>query len=135
MSIPQPRATPDRRILVVDDDPMIRVIVSRTLELGGYRVELADCGARAMEALSAHPDAVELVITDLVMPGMSGQELIGAICERWPHIRIMWISAYTAEVVVAGGEHCSARSWSRSPGGCASSRSSSATSGAPRWWR
>ena len=85
---------------------MIRVIVSRTLELGGYGVELADCGARAMETLSAQPDAVELVITDLVMPGMSGQELIGAICERWPHIRIMWISAYTAEVVVAGGENC-----------------------------
>jgi CheY-like chemotaxis protein len=104
MTDPQPPS--DRRILVVDDDPMIRAIVSRTLELGGYRVELADCGERALAALGARPEAVALVITDLVMPGMSGQELIGAICARWPHVRVMWISAYTAEVVAVHGLAC-----------------------------
>jgi two-component system cell cycle sensor histidine kinase/response regulator CckA len=62
-------------VMVVDDDPDVRTVIVRTLEAGGYIVMEAESGSSALSHLTLLPRPVDLLLTDLVMPGMSGQEL------------------------------------------------------------
>lgn len=63
------------RILVVDDEPFLRRILTYLLTGAGYRVECAEDGHQALEKLSG-PDLPDLLITDLMMPGLSGTDLV-----------------------------------------------------------
>lgn len=71
-------------ILVVDDNEMVRGIVGHILEASGYEVGEACNGAEAMEALRKVP--ADLVLTDLDMPGMGGQELLGKVRRAFPDL-------------------------------------------------
>ena len=74
---PPPRTTPTlARILIVDDEPGIRVMLSAALKREGYEVLLATDGRSALEALEAGP--VDVVVTDIRMPQMTGIELLDA---------------------------------------------------------
>jgi PAS domain S-box-containing protein len=81
-------------ILVVEDDEAIRALVRGVLEASGYDVRVA---AAAEEAL-AGPDA-DLLVTDILMPGMNGRELAARILERAPETRVIFISGYTGDQV------------------------------------
>jgi len=72
------------RILVVDDEPLIRKTMMKFLEKSGYTVDTAEDGARAAEKLEASP--FDLVITDLKMPGVDGRELLKTMAEKFPGI-------------------------------------------------
>jgi len=74
---PSPLVAPRRRILVVDDDPVIQTLVSAVLEKAGHEVVLADDGAGAVAA--AARDAFDLILIDLNMPVMDGAEAAGHI--------------------------------------------------------
>ena len=82
------------RILVVDDEPMVRAVTSKLLRLKGHTVEEAEGGPQAL-ALLDDGAAFDLVITDLSMPVMSGRELATAIRERRPELPIMLLTGDT----------------------------------------
>ncbi len=71
-------------ILVAEDEPGIRRVLSRALESSGYTVLLATSGEEACELLAARE--IDLVMMDLQMPSMSGQTLYHMIATQWPHL-------------------------------------------------
>lgn len=88
-----------RKILVVDDDDNLRVVMQETLETCGYDVDEADSGGAALDLLKEKK--FDLVITDLMMPGIKGIELIERAGKKYPEIGFLVISAYgTIETAV-----------------------------------
>jgi CheY-like chemotaxis protein len=92
-SVATPAAGPWRgngeTILVVDDEESIREITRVVLTTAGFRVILATDGADGLAKLRAHPDPVQVVITDLDMPGMGGRQFIGLLVGVVPAVRIL----------------------------------------------
>lgn len=80
------------RLLIVDDESGVRLVVARYLERVGYQVEEREDGVTALAYLEDHAASVQLVLTDLVMPRLGGVELAARIAERWPHIRVLVMS-------------------------------------------
>lgn len=85
------------RILLVEDDVAVRLVIERVLIAKGYTVQSAGDGNEALAALAEVDGAVDLVITDLVMPQMSGPELVSAACLAYPHLRIVYMSGYSSQ--------------------------------------
>lgn len=83
-------APPRQRVLVIDDEPGLLRLMGRTLERGGYHVTLASDGAEALRAFGFLRPA--LVVTDLVMPGTEGIEIILEIKRRDPSVKIVAVS-------------------------------------------
>lgn len=79
-------------ILVVDDEAGVRMLARRTLERLGYVVLEAAHAIEALALLEKSGDVVDLVVTDVVMPHMSGVELAQRMRDRWPLVRILYIS-------------------------------------------
>ncbi|MFA5907274.1 MAG: response regulator [Vicinamibacterales bacterium] len=90
-------------ILVVDDDGGIRQIVQRVLGKAGYKVLLAGTGQEALRLLERDDAPVDLVLTDVVMPGMSGRELVDRIGASHRAIKILYTSGYTDDAIVHHG--------------------------------
>lgn len=93
-----------RQILVVEDDESVRTIISKGLRRFGYTVHVAESGARAIEHLEHSGACIALMITDVVLPGMSGQELCRQARLRFPHLRILCISGYLDDTLHQHGE-------------------------------
>ena len=93
----RPSAAAPPAVLIVDDEAMIRELATRTLERGGFRVLTAAHGKAAIEALEAHGAEIGLVLLDLTMPGLSGEQTLAIIRARWPGIRIMVSSGQNSE--------------------------------------
>ncbi len=81
-----------RRILVVEDDEDMRENLRRILLGAGYEVSLAEDGPQAITMLRAHP--CHLVLTDLVMPGMNGLELLKKIRQKDQNLPVVFLSAF-----------------------------------------
>jgi PAS domain S-box-containing protein len=88
-------------ILLVDDEPGIRVIAGRTLERFGYRVQLAGNGAEAAAIYAQHGHEISLVITDVSMPVMDGASLVLALKSINPQVRILVSSGLTTSHFIA----------------------------------
>ena len=89
-------------ILVVDDEAGVRVMIARMLSLAGYQVVSAQSGEEAMEIAKDYAAPLELLLTDVRMPGMSGPELVEELVKIRPGIRVMYMSAYSRDVLPAG---------------------------------
>jgi CheY-like chemotaxis protein len=88
---------PQRRVLVAEDDPLVRSMLERLLLDLGYEVHTASHGEEALAvALSLDPP-VDIVVTDVRMPRMSGPELGRRLNERWPGMPVLYISGYDVE--------------------------------------
>jgi two-component system cell cycle sensor histidine kinase/response regulator CckA len=90
-------------ILVVDDVRIVRQVTYRILSESGYRVFEAASAAEAFEVLTTARRPIDLVIVDVIMPGVSGVSLVRRIHERWPGMKVLFMSAYQAEVLVREG--------------------------------
>ena len=98
-------ATPPRQtILVVDDEPGVRVMVARMLTLSGYSVVSAQSGEEAIAIANDYAAPIDLLLTDVRMPGMSGPELAQEMSKLRPAIKIMYMSAYARDVLPSGVE-------------------------------
>jgi DNA-binding NtrC family response regulator len=84
----------EKKLLVIDDEPVIREGVRRILESGSYHVETFSSGIAALERIKQ--EAFDLVITDLKMPGMSGMEVLKAIKEIQPDLPVIFITGYSS---------------------------------------
>ena len=91
------------QVLLVEDEPSIRNLASMMLVKMGYRVVEAETPARAMEIAKNPGWTPELLITDVVMPGMNGKDLSDRLREMIPGLRVIFISGYTADVVASRG--------------------------------
>jgi len=92
-------ATARKTILVVDDEPDLRDLVSQVLESGGYHVLSAGSGAEALEQWAKRQGDVHLLLTDIVMPdGFSGRMLADRLRSEDPNLRVIYTSGYTAGV-------------------------------------
>jgi PAS domain S-box-containing protein len=86
-------------VLVVEDEPAIRVVARRVLERAGYAVQVAPDAQEALRLLESGAVRPDLLLTDIVMPGMSGNELARVVHERWPAVRILLTSGYSSELL------------------------------------
>ena len=84
-------------LLLVEDETMVRNLVRRLLEGYGYSVLEARNGAEALEVAGAHEASIDLLLTDVVMPQMSGPELAEQLARRRPGLRVIFMSGYTDE--------------------------------------
>ncbi len=84
----------NQTILLVDDEELMLTMGHTVLTAYGYRVLTANNGPRALDLFRAHPDAIDLVVTDMVMPHMSGRELIEQLRRHHPAVRILCTSGY-----------------------------------------
>jgi PAS domain S-box-containing protein len=82
-------------ILVAEDEPAVRAIIARALREYGYAVIEARDGYHALELAEAAATPPDLVIADVVMPGMGGKQLAAALQTRWPGILVLFTSGYT----------------------------------------
>jgi CheY-like chemotaxis protein len=89
----KPRTAPPATILIVDDEPEVRTVVAEFLEDFGYLVLQAGGGTQALGRLRDNP-AVQLLITDIRMPEMSGIELADLATKRNPGLKVILISGY-----------------------------------------
>jgi two-component system, cell cycle sensor histidine kinase and response regulator CckA len=81
-------------ILLVEDDDALRVVLARKLRSSGYEVVEAGSGDRAIEALERRPGDVAMLVTDVVLPGMSGAVLARTLQARMPALRALFMSGY-----------------------------------------
>jgi CheY-like chemotaxis protein len=91
------------RVLVVDDEPGVRKLLVRILRSRGYDVSEAEDGAAALAFMDTSGDTIDLVVTDIVMPGMSGTKLAEELRSRWPDIKLMFVSGYPQDAALATG--------------------------------
>jgi two-component system cell cycle sensor histidine kinase/response regulator CckA len=94
---------PRQTVLVVDDEEGLRTLVCRTLRAEGYGTLEAAHGAEALEVIEQAAEPVDLVVTDVVMPGMDGRELGRRLAQRWPTLPILYISAYDVNDIFRRG--------------------------------
>jgi PAS domain S-box-containing protein len=86
-------------ILLVEDEAVVRRLVAEILETGGYTVLQAGDGPSALELLRRNNGAVDLLLTDVVMPGMSGREVAQAVTSTRPGTQVLYMSGYTGSVI------------------------------------
>ena len=90
-------------VLVVEDEDAVRVLATRVLSGLGYTVLAASSGAAALEVWRQHRDRIDLLFTDLVMPGgMTGRELAEALRHDRPGLKVLYASGYSADLIDAG---------------------------------
>jgi PAS domain S-box-containing protein len=90
-------------LLLVEDEHLILRMAKRVLSELGYTVLTAADGLEALEVVGRHPEPIHLLITDVVMPRMSGQELAARVTALRPGIRVLFSSGYTADSIAEGG--------------------------------
>ena len=81
-------------ILLVDDERAVRSIIVRILKRGNYNVLEAENGEDALKIADAHDGPIDLVITDMYMPGLRGPEVIQRLAPKRPGLRALFMSGY-----------------------------------------
>jgi len=90
-------------ILLVEDEPAVRELTREVLSQRGYEVIEALTPKDAERLAGDNGAEIHLLLTDVMMPGMSGRELAKRLTERYPHLRVLYMSGYTYNVIAEGG--------------------------------
>lgn len=91
-------------ILLVEDEPALRELTHTILERQGYKVISAESPAQALETATAYSGSIHLLLTDVIMPGMSGRTLAEQIRARRPETKVLFISGYADDTVLHNGQ-------------------------------
>jgi PAS domain S-box-containing protein len=102
-------------VLLVEDEASVRQLVREVLESKGYCVLEAENGQAGLTAAAMCKEKIDLVITDVVMPGMSGRELAQRILETRPDIKVLYLSGYTEDAIVNEGTLDSGKAFLQKP--------------------
>jgi PAS domain S-box-containing protein len=103
LDIEPPQPQRNLTILVVEDQDGVRRLTARALRACGYHVLEAGGGAEALRLAGAVEGGCQLVLTDVVMPGMSGKTLAEELRARWPAIKVLFMSGYPNDVILRHG--------------------------------
>jgi len=90
-------------VLLVEDDRAVRTVVASLLRRHGYAVLPAGGPKEALAAARAHAGAIDLVLSDVIMPEMSGPEMVTLLAEQHPETRAVYLSGYSAEALMREG--------------------------------
>jgi CheY-like chemotaxis protein len=90
-------------LLLVEDEDAVRTTSMMVLQTWGYNVLAAASGEEASQLLAEHAERVELLLTDVVMPGMSGRDLADALRQENPDLKVLFMSGYTSDAVLRHG--------------------------------
>jgi two-component system, cell cycle sensor histidine kinase and response regulator CckA len=90
-------------VLLVEDDRAVRGFAALSLQQYGYHVLEASNGAEGLYMLNTRGGKLDLLVTDVIMPGMSGRQLAEAVKERFPSIKVLYMSGYTDDAIVKHG--------------------------------
>jgi PAS domain S-box-containing protein len=90
-------------ILVVEDEELVLDVASRILTQHGSHVLVAQSGTEAFEVIDRHPETIDLLLTDVVMPGSTGKEVAEKVSVLRPEIRVLYMSGYPESVVASQG--------------------------------
>jgi len=82
-------------VLLVEDDPLVRSVLERLLRAMGHRVESAESGDAALELLAHDAPPLDLLVTDVLMPGINGPELADRLVASLPDLRVIFVSGYS----------------------------------------
>jgi len=102
-------------VLLVEDEESVRLLVRETLAAKGYRVLEAENGQSGLAVAAAHSGTIDLIITDVVMPGMSGRELADQLVATRPAIKVLYLSGYTEDAIVSEGTIESGKAFLQKP--------------------
>jgi hypothetical protein len=86
-------------VLVVEDQAEVRKYAAAALRAHGYRVIQAEGAGEALRICEREHERIALVLTDVVMPELSGQELASRVAERWPGMKVLFMSGYTDDAI------------------------------------
>ncbi len=100
---PVPTSEPARTLLLVEDESSVRAVVSKVLRASGYRVLEAQDGVEALALVREHLSTLDALITDVVMPRMSGPELVSRVCAERPSLPVLFMSGHV-DAAVSGHE-------------------------------
>jgi DNA-binding NtrC family response regulator len=95
---------PRETILVVDDERPVRELVGDVLRLQGYEVLTAEDGLSALRAADSHSGPIDLVVVDVVIPGMHVKDLVDRLTTARPGIKTLYISGFTGDLVGLQGQ-------------------------------
>jgi two-component system, cell cycle sensor histidine kinase and response regulator CckA len=87
-------------IVLVEDEEMIRGLLSEALKRVGYEVLPCANSEEGIAACERHPGKIDLLLTDVMMPGMNGREMANRILETLPELRVVFMSGYTEHVLL-----------------------------------
>jgi PAS domain S-box-containing protein len=99
----EPKLGGTETVLLVEDEDAVRTFERRALTKAGYRVLEACDGSDALALFDAHAGQVDVLVTDIIMPGMSGRELADTLLERAPGLPVLYVSGYTDDAVLRHG--------------------------------
>jgi PAS domain S-box-containing protein len=98
----EPPSSGTETVLLVEDEPMVAAVAASALRSQGYRVLFASSGEEALAAARGHPGAIDLLVTDVVLPQMNGRELAERLRAVRPQVRVLFCSGYTDSVALPG---------------------------------
>jgi len=98
-----PPSAKGETVLIVEDEEIVREPARRMLEMHGYRVLAAVNADAALQIVNGHPAKIDLLLTDVVMPGRSGKELSMEVLAHHPSMKVLFISGYSHDVIAPEG--------------------------------
>jgi PAS domain S-box-containing protein len=102
-AVPDAALGGNETILLVEDEESVRQLVRDTLTAKGYNVLEADGGEAGLAAAAQYAGAIDLIITDVVMPGIGGRELVQQLAQSRPAAKVLYLSGYTEDAIVSDG--------------------------------
>jgi PAS domain S-box-containing protein len=100
----QAAAVPTETVLVVEDEAAVRVLTCRILQQAGYRVFHAPNPQQAAALFDQHTSSIQLLVTDVIMPGSSGPQLFEQLTRQRPDLKVLYVSGYTDDTIVHQGQ-------------------------------
>jgi PAS domain S-box-containing protein len=100
---PAPTRGCGETLLVVEDEAALRDVAGRILSGAGYRVLSAECGPEALALAARHEGAIDLLVSDVIMPGMLGKDLAERLCVARPDTRVLYMSGYAQPILHSHG--------------------------------
>jgi CheY-like chemotaxis protein len=102
-------------ILLVEDDPLVRGLAQEILKTRGYSVLVAERPEAALEICRQHAGPIDLVLTDVIMPGMNGRDMADEILAMRPEVGVLFMSGYTNTVPMRNGSNGKLTSFLQKP--------------------
>jgi len=102
-ALPTNEETVGRQVMVVEDEPTVRLMTARVLKDAGYAVHEAKDGLEALEFVQAAPELLDVVVSDVVMPRLNGVELLQRLSSAYPNLPCILMSGYGIPQLTALG--------------------------------